>query len=256
MVGPTITGGGVLGMRPSEDEATGQASRERFLEKARKSGGAENYVQSTRMPALSPFEVKAGWDIPAVLEQDINSDMPGEVRALVRENVYDTGSGRHLLIPQGSRLVGTYDSKVAYAQRALLIVWSRIIFPDASSIDLEGMAGQGADGQAGMRGKVNNHYARLFGTAALSTAFSIAAVIAQNRRQQVFTLPSAQDVAASAAASEIARLGASITRRNLMIQPTLRIATGTRFSVRVHRDLLFDAPYEPYPEDARRVAPQ
>jgi len=94
------------------------------------------------MRALSPFEIQAGWDIPAVLEQDINSDLPGEIRALVRETVYDTASGQYLLVPQGSRLVGTYDSKVAYAQNALLVVWNRIIFPD----------GSGGDGESGRAG--------------------------------------------------------------------------------------------------------
>jgi type IV secretory pathway VirB10-like protein len=236
-----------------EDGGSAQDDRDGFLRKARKGSGSDNYVQSTRVRPLSAFEIKAGWDIPAVLEQDINSDLPGEIRALVRENVYDTASGHYLLIPQGSRLVGTYDSKVAYAQSALLVVWSRIIFPDASSIELEGMSSQDVKGQSGLRGKVNHHYARLIGTAALSSAFSIAAVVAQNRRQNVFTLPSTQDVAASAAASEIARLGAAITRKNLNIQPTIRILTGTRFSVRVHRDLLLEAPYRPYPQGGRRA---
>lgn len=238
--------------RDPEDDGGGQAAKSAFLAKAR-SGGAQNYVQSTRVRALSPFEVKAGWDIPAVLEQEINSDLPGEIRALVRESVYDTASGNYLLIPQGSRLVGQYDSKVAYAQSALLVVWDRVIFPDGSSIDLEGMGSQDVKGQSGLRGKVNHHYGRLFGTAALSTAFSVAAVVAQNRRQNVFSLPSSQDVATSAAASEISRLGAAITRKNLNIQPTIRILTGTRFSVRVHKDLLFEAPYRPYPQGGERA---
>lgn len=239
--------------RDPEDDGGGQTAKNAFLVKARQSGGVQNYVQGTRMRALSPYEVKAGWDIPAVLEQDINSDLPGEIRALVRENVFDTASGNFLLIPQGSRLVGQYDSKVAYAQNALLVVWDRVIFPDGSSIDLEGMGSQDVKGQSGLRGKINHHYGRLFGTAALSTAFSVAAVVAQNRRQNVFSLPSSQDVATSAAASEISRLGAAITRKNLNIQPTIRILTGTRFSVRVHKDLLFEAPYKPYPQGGERA---
>ena len=252
--GNTISGASIAPRESGDDDSVNQASKDDFLRKARKGGGAENYAQGTRIRALSPFEIKAGWDIPAVLEQDINSDLPGEIRALVRETVYDTASGRYLLVPQGSRLVGTYDSKVAYAQNALLVVWSRIIFPDGSSIDLEGMGSQDVRGQSGLRGKVNNHYGRLFGTAVLSTAFSAAAVVAQNRRQNVFTVPSSQDVATSAAASEIARMGAAITRKNLNIQPTIRILTGTRFSVRVHKDLLFEAPYRPYRQGGEKVS--
>lgn len=242
------------GAGDSEGEDGGQDAKAAFLRAAREKGGADNYVQSTRMKPLSPYEIKAGWDIPGVLEQEINSDLPGEIRALVRENVYDTGSGQYLLIPQGSRLVGKYDSRVAYAQNALLVVWDRIIFPDASSINLEGMGSQDIRGRSGLRDQVNHHYSRLFGTAILSTAFSVSAVIAQNRRQNVFTLPSSQDVAASAAASEIARLGAAITRRNLNVQPTITIRTGHRFSVRVHRDLLFEAPYRPYAQGGERPA--
>lgn len=249
----TISGAN-LRPRDPDEEGSNRADQEEFLRKARTKGGADNYVQSTRMKALSPFEIKAGWDIPAVLEQEINSDLPGEIRALVRENVYDTASGQYLLIPQGSRLVGTYDSKVAYAQNALLVAWARIIFPDASSIDLEGMGSHDVRGRSGLRDKVNHHYGRLFGTAILSTAFSVSAVVAQNRRQNVFTLPSSQDVATSAAASEISRLGAAITRRNLNVQPTIMIRAGTRFSVRVHRDLMFEAPYRAYPQGGGRIA--
>lgn len=249
-----ISGGPGQQRDPEDETGLSQDNKADFLRKARNKGGADNYVQSTRLRALSPFEIKAGWDIPAVMEQEVNSDLPGEIRALVRENVYDTASGQYLLIPQGSRLVGKYDSRVAYAQNALLVVWDRIIFPDASSIDLEGMGSQDVRGRSGMRDQVNHHYARLFGTAILSTAFSVSAVVAQNRRQSVFTLPSSQDVAASAAASEIARLGSAITRRNLNVQPTIMIRAGYRFSVRVHKDLLFEAPYRPFPQGGERIA--
>lgn len=249
-----INGAPGPGRDPDDESGASQDGKADFLRKARQKGGADNYVQSTRTRALSPFEIKAGWDIPGVLEQELNSDLPGEIRALVRENVYDTASGQYLLIPQGSRLVGRYDSRVAYAQNAVLVVWDRIIFPDASSIDIEGMSSQDVRGRSGLRDQVNHHYARLFGTAILSTAFSVSAVVAQNRRQNVFTLPSSQDVAASAAASEIARLGAAITRRNLNVQPTITIRAGYRFSVRVHKDLLFDAPYRPYPQGGERMA--
>jgi hypothetical protein len=109
-----------------------------------------NYLESTRTAPLSRFELKAGWDIPAILEQALNSDLPGEIKALVRENVYDTATGRHLLIPQGSRLVGSYDSRVSYGQDGLQVAWGRIVYPDASSINLEGMSGQDAKGYTGL----------------------------------------------------------------------------------------------------------
>ena len=84
--------------------------------------------------------------------------MTGEIKALVRENVYDTATGRYLLIPQGARLVGAYDSRVGYGQNGIQVVWSRLIFPDGSSVNLEGMAGQDASGDSGLRHDVDNHY--------------------------------------------------------------------------------------------------
>jgi type IV secretion system protein VirB10 len=87
---------------------------------------------------VSRLEIKAGWEIAAILEQGLNSDLPGEVKALLTENVYDTATSRCLLIPQGSRLVGRYDSHISYGQDGVQVDWSRIIYPDASSVDLDG----------------------------------------------------------------------------------------------------------------------
>src|SRR5262249_16376167 len=98
-----------------------------------------------------------GWEIPAVLEQELNSDLPGELKALVMANVYDTATGRHLLIPQGARMVGAYDSNIAYGQSGVQVVWHRIIYPDASSIDLGSMVGQDSQGSSGFRSDVDNH---------------------------------------------------------------------------------------------------
>src|ERR1700726_1130272 len=132
---------------------------------------ADDYLRSTREAPLSRFEIKAGWEIPAVLEQSLNSDLPGELKALVTSNVYDTATGQYLLIPQGSRLIGKYDSRVSYGQDGVQVAWSRIIFPDASSIDLDGMLGLDSQGNAGLRDKVDRHYERIVGFAALTSLF-------------------------------------------------------------------------------------
>lgn len=222
-----------------------QNEKEAFLEKARSRKG-ETYLGATRVQPLSKYEIKAGWDIPAILEQALNSDLPGEVRALVRESVYDTASGMHLLIPQGSRLVGVYDSRIAYGQDGVQVAWNRIIFPDASSINLEGMASQDARGSSGLRHHVDNHYRRLIGTAVLTSIFSAAFQLAQTRRGTVFTYPSPGEIAGSAAAGNLSQLGGDVTRRNLNVQPTIKVPIGYRFNVRVNRDLLFEAPYRPF----------
>jgi type IV secretion system protein VirB10 len=222
-----------------------QDQKAAFLAGARKESRG-NDVRASRLRPLSKYEIKAGWDIPAVLEQALNSDLPGEIRALVRENVYDTASGNYLLIPQGSRLVGVYDSRIAYAQDAVTVVWNRVIFPDGSSIDLDGMAGQDAQGRAGLRHDVDNHYRRLIGFALLTSGFSAAFRLSQSSRGSVLGYPSATETAGSAVGSELSRLGADVTRRNLNVQPTIKVPVGFRFNVRVNRDLLFEGPYRPY----------
>jgi type IV secretion system protein TrbI len=222
-----------------------QDQKAAFLANARKDSRG-NEMRASRLRPSSKYEIKAGWDIPAVLEQALNSDLPGEIRALVRENVYDTASGNYLLIPQGSRLVGLYDSRIAYAQDAVTVVWNRVIFPDGSSIDLEGMAGQDAQGRSGLRHDVDNHYRRLVGFALLTSGFSAAFRLSQSSRGSVLGYPSAAETAGSSVGSELSRLGADVTRRNLNVQPTIKVPVGFRFNVRVNRDLLFEAPYRPY----------
>lgn len=227
-----------------EPDQSRQIQKEKFLTRA----GAtvrKSYLDSTRTAPISRYEIKAGWEIPAVMEQAMNSDLPGEVKALVTSNVYDTATGRHVLIPQGSRLIGIYNSRVDYGQDGVQVAWNRIIFPDASTLELGGMSGQGSDGFSGFRHKVDRHYKRLFGFAVLTSLFSAGFQISQNRDRSVLTYPTPGETAASAAGREISQLGAQITRRNLNVQPTIKIPIGYRFNVRVNRDILFDAPYAP-----------
>jgi type IV secretion system protein VirB10 len=239
----------------SADSAEGpdqssQSRKEAFLSRAR-AAADKNYLDSTRTAPPSPYEIKAGWEIPAVMEQALNSDLPGEVKALVTSNVYDTATGDHVLIPQGSRLVGIYDSQVDYGQDGVQVVWNRIIFPDASTLDLRGMAGQGSSGFSGFRHKVDRHYRRLVGFAVLTSLFAAGFQISQNRNRSVLTYPTPGETAAAAVGREISQLGAQITRRNLNVQPTIKIPVGYKFNVRVNRDILFDAPYEPMQAQAR-----
>jgi type IV secretion system protein VirB10 len=216
-----------------------QDDKDAFLGRAR-GRSSTDALRAVRQPPVSPYEIKAGWDIPAVLEQELNSDLPGEVRALVRENVYDTATGEHLLIPQGSRLVGIYDSRIGYGQDGMMVVWNRLIFPDGSSIELEGMAAQDARGRSGLRDKVDNHYDRLIGFAALTSAFAASFQLSQTRRDgSVLAYPSPAEIAGSAVGRELSQLGAQVTRRNLNIQPTIKVPAGYRFNIRVNRDLAF-----------------
>ena len=164
-------------------------------------------------------------------------------------SVYDTATGQYLLLPQGSRLVGKYDSRVAYGQDGVQVAWSRIIFPDASSIDLNGMVGLDSHGNAGLRDKVDRHYARMVGFAALTSLFTAAFEISQRRNQSVLAYPTPGEAASSAVGQELSQTGAQITRRNLNVQPTIKVPVGYKFTVRVNRDILFDDPYEPMQPD-------
>jgi type IV secretion system protein VirB10 len=197
-----IPGGQTSGPTEEYEKQNMQDRKEAFLARTRASS-TENYLNSTRTKPAGPYEIKAGWEIPAVLEQALNSDLPGEINALVRENVYDTASGKYLLIPQGARLVGAYDSRVAYGQNGVQVVWSRLIFPDGSSINLEGMAGQDASGVAGLRHDVDNHYKRLLGFGLLTSIFSASFQLSQTRRGSVIGYPSPAETARSAVGGQI-----------------------------------------------------
>jgi type IV secretory pathway VirB10-like protein len=228
----------------TEDQSTSdQSQKEAFLEKAR-ARREDAYLKSTRLPQLTAYEIKAGWDIPAVLEQSMNSDLPGEIRAMVRANVYDSATGQYLLIPQGARVVGYYNSSVAYGQNGLQVVWTRLIFPDGSSVTLDGMVGQDQAGASGFRSQVDHHYTRLFGTALLTSGFAAALGVAQNTGQQnTLVTPSNSQIAGQAVAQNVTQLGIDITRKNLNVAPTIKIPAGYKFNIRVNRDILLDQPY-------------
>ena len=194
------------------------------------------YVRGRVMSPLSKYEVKAGSIIPGVMITGINSDLPGKLTGQVRENVYDTVTGKYLLIPQGTRVIGTYDSKVAYAQERVLIVWTRLIFPNGDSIDLEGMEGVDLSGYSGMKDKVNNHYAKLITGVILTSILSAGAKVAAGNNDVGQATFSQQAV--SGAAQQIYATGTRFTEKNLNVQPTIEIRPGMKFNVFVNKDLI------------------
>ena len=232
------------------DSQNMQSRKEAFLAASR-DGQADDYLRSMREAPLSRYEIKAGWEIPAVLEQSLNSDLPGELKALVTSNVYDTATGFFLLIPQGARLIGKYDSRIAYGQDGVQVAWSRIIFPDATSLDLDGMLGLDSHGNAGLRDKVDHHYRRLIGFTVLTSLFTAAFDISQRTNQTTLTYPTPAQTAGSAVGQELSETGAQITRRNLNVQPTIKVPAGYKFTVRVNRDILFETPYQPIQPDEK-----
>jgi type IV secretion system protein VirB10 len=193
----------------------------------------------------SPYEVKAGTIIPAVLVTGINSDLPGPVIGQVREHVYDTVSGNYLLIPQGSRLLAHYDSMVAWGQERVLVCWNRLIFPNGDSLNLQCMPAADLKGAAGLTDEVDEHWIRILkGAAVASLLAATTAAVAGNTEGFQPTVP---QVWARSAAGEVNQVGQQITRRNLNIQPTITVRPGFSVNVVVAKDMVLS----PYPEPAR-----
>jgi type IV secretion system protein VirB10 len=226
-----------------QSDANIQEHKESFIEKARQARDERDYSSATRARALSKYEIKAGWDIPATLESGVNTDLPGEVKAVVRENVYDTATGQYLLIPQGSRLIGQYDNRVSYGQSRAIVIWSRLIFPDGSSVDLDGMVGHDASGAAGFHDQVDNHFVRLVSMALMLSAFTAGVEMSQPQGSSASGALSPSAAATQALGQQFGQLGMEVTRKNLAIQPTVKIRSGYRFNVRVNRDIAFTEPY-------------
>lgn len=213
-----------------------QGRKEDFIQSARI--GAD-YLENRIAPPRSRFEVKAGTIIPAALVTGLNSDLPGEVIATVTENVYDHVTGRYVLIPQGTRLFGRYDSRVAYKQSRALVVWNRIIYPNGNSINIGGMTASDKTGAAGISDRVNNHFGSLIKGITLSTAIAVggaAADSAGTRDNQLVT------AGGGALSQEASRTGQQIVTRELDRQPTITVRPGFRLRVIVNKDMIL-TPY-------------
>lgn len=201
-------------------------------------GGAVEHDDGDRLPArLAPprsqYEILAGSVIAAALSTELNSDAPGRVIAQVSAPVFDTVTGAYLLIPQGSRLIGTYDNAVAYGDRRLVLVWNRLILPNGWSINLQNMQGADPTGAAGLRDRTDNHFDRLAGAIALSAIISVVANNAEDDDDGASLSQSLGD----AAAQEAARTGGRIVERELSVRPTLRVRAGAPVRVLVMRDI-------------------
>lgn len=199
-----------------------------------------------REPPAAAHEIKAGTVIPAVLISGINSDLPGMVTAQVSTPVRDTRTGAAILIPQGSRLIGAYDHHVALGQRRVMVAWHRLQFPDASTLDLGGMPGTDPAGAAGFKDKVDTHFVRAFGAATMLSAIAAGTQLSQPRREGDGTgYPTAEEQLAAEAGRQWGELGRETARRNLNVQPTLRVRPGYRLRVLVTQDLALE-PYAAY----------
>jgi len=227
---PNLTG---LGLAPPPATPTAQDRQNAFLNAA----ADRRTVAPDRIAApASPNILQAGAVISAALITGIRSDLPGQITAQVTENLYDSPTGRILLVPQGTRIIGQYDNNVQFGQNRVLLVWNRLIFPNGRSIVLERQPGADAEGYAGLQDGVDYHWWDLAKAAGLSTLLSIGAELATNDDDRLI------QAIRNGGQDTINDAGQQIVRRQLNIAPTLTIRPGFPVRVIVTRDLVL----EPY----------
>ena len=215
-----------------------QDQKEAFL----KAGSTETRNSGNLALPASPYQVMAGTVIAGALVTGIKSDLPGDVIATVTEPVFDTATGKFLLIPQGARILGRYNSQVSYGQSRVQVVWNRIILPDTSSLTLDNLVGTDPAGYAGLEDDVNWHWNRIVAGAVLTTLLGVGAELAapENRQDGNRIVIAGRD----SAQDSINQVGQEITRRNMNIQPTLTTRPGLPVRIIVNRDLVL-RPYQP-----------
>lgn len=225
--------GGIGTVLSGAAEAAGQDRQQAFL-----NGSVDHQTVATDRIAApaSPYILQAGSVIPAALITGIRSDLPGQITAQVTQNVYDSPTGSLLLIPQGTRIIGAYDTGVSFGQRRVLLVWNRLIFPNGRSIVLERLPGADASGYAGLEDGVDHHWGDLAKAAGLATLLAFTAELATDDDDRL--LQALQD----GALDTVNDTGQQIVQRQLAVAPTLTIRPGFPLRVIVSRDLVL----EPY----------
>lgn len=186
----------------------------------------------------SPFVVQAGAVIPAALITGVRSDLPGQIVAQVTENVYDSPTGRFLLIPQGARLIGTYDTGVAFGQSRVLLAWTRLILPNGRSLVLEKLPAGDSQGYAGLQDRVDRHWSTVFGAAVLSTVLGVGAQLGQHQHESEIL-----DALRFGAAGTLNQVGQQAVGKALDVPPTITVRPGAPVRVMVTRDLVLE-PYQ------------
>ncbi|MFP1906717.1 TrbI/VirB10 family protein [Lonsdalea quercina] len=233
---------GLASTKPQPTDSTAVQNQQDQKEAFRKGGATATRNSGDLQPPASPYQVMAGTVIAGALITGIKSDLPGDVIATVTEPVYDTASGRYLLIPQGSRILGKYNRQVSYGQSRVQVVWNRIILPDTSSLALDNLAGADPAGYTGLEDDVDWHWDRIIAGAAMTTLLGVGAELAapENRQDGDRIIIAGRD----SLQDTVNQVGQEVTRRNLNIQPTLTERPGLPVRIIVNRDLVL-RPYQP-----------
>ncbi len=223
-------------------EQPDQKQKRLFLDEAEESGVS---LTNAYHQAGSPFELKQGHLIPMMLITKINSDLPGRIKAQVTENVYDTATGNHLLIPQGTMINGIYDSRVIFGQKRVLIAWQRLIFPDGSALNVGSMPGTDQEGAAGLNDLVDNHYFQIFGSAILMSVVNAGFTLVTDTGTDATQKETAQDALAKSAAQQMQQVFSKMIDKIMNIQPELIIRQGKQGHIILTKDVMGLKPYDP-----------
>ncbi len=199
----------------------------------------EQYSKYSVISPQSLFELKSGTLLPCVLISGLNSDLPGNMIAQISENVWDTATGKYLLIPRGSRVIGTYDNQISYGQSRVLVMWSRLIFPDGSSLVLDNLKGADQSGYSGFKGAVNRHWGSIISSALLVSLLGAGVELAAPTNNDRRDTNDPRSILAENAASAVAEAISQIIQREANRQPTIKIKPGYRFMIFVQHDIIF-----------------
>lgn len=236
---PSVPALAALGATPRPQDTD---TRHAFLASA--ANATPDRMLALRVDDPSTYELHAGSVIPAILITGINADLPGTIVAQVRDDVLDSLTGRYVLIPRATKLVGTYDSRIVQGQRRVLVAWTRLLYPDGSSIDLPGMTGTDPEGYAGLGGNVDDHLSKTINAALLLSIISAGAQLSQPQQSAGFgAAPSIGQTLAGTLGQQIGNTSVQLTQRQLQLAPTLVVPPGYLFDVMVDRDLILEGPY-------------
>lgn len=203
-----------------------------------------NWQLNSTLEAPKALTVNTGFVIPATLITGVNSDLPGHLIGQVSQNVYDTATGQHLLIPQGTKLFGIYNSGIMFGQERVMVAWNRLVYPDGRTLDLGQMAGSDMGGYSGFTDQVNNHYWKLFKSAFLLSMVTASVTYTDNKYVNDKDTKSASSAMAEALGNELGSVTTELIRKHMNVSPTIEIRSGYRFNVIVNKDISFTAPYK------------
>ncbi len=224
----------VVNTIPTTPDTNAQSSKLAFLQKG---PDTEIYNKQAQQTPVSPYQLMAGTIIPASLITGLNSDLPGFVIAQVTENVFDTVTGQYLLIPQGTRLIGKYDSVIAFGQERALVIWQRIIRPDGTSMVIDNLPATDVAGYAGLADEVNLHTWKLLKGIVLSTLLGISTEISLGNNESDLVTAIRESTQQSTN-----RAGQKLVDRTLDIQPTITVRPGWPLRIIVNKDIVM-TPY-------------